>query len=716
MIAKQSKGRGFASVLRYALLERKRPEIVGGSMAGTDPESLAAEFRVSARLRPALHKPVYHVAIAFPPGERLADDRCSENDRMAEIANRYLELMGFDLAKTQAVYIRHRDTEHPHLHVVACRVALDGGVISDRHDWWRGQRACRRIEAEFGLQPVNNAVPLVRTAQKEEREMLARGAVSNKTRLQYAVLAEARSSMTVRELVGRLSSRGVDVRTHLGPDGRACGISYRLKDCPVAVRGASLGKAFTLNGLKNYLGVSHELERQPDDRAPSPGGEPCGSRQGSGAPGAAGQTPACKPPAGARERAGTGGAQSAGKLAADAGGPADFGRGAAGVPGADPQRAVGGAVGGGTAAGQSPGSVVSTNGKFDRETDAPSRHPGLGEADGGASGEVGEFSNCTDGEIDFAQRSAADSSHFPQGGGGDDRRLRSAPGPIGFGFEAHRPAAPERTGESVSGDESSVGRAQAPGHRDRNAPDPAEPGPGDRRMERSPEEGDRIDAKIVRRQPGGLDGETGQAGEGQPGSGRGQPQSDRGVDSQVVRAGDQAVGDNARVPRSADSGSGRAGGGAEERGADPQVDFQPVGSGRGDGPADRGHRGFDMVHGRTADAEAAADLVEFGREGGEGGGLLATPLTPQGDASRLLYQKYLRMLKRRRAGRATDKELAAMAFKAGHRAEEVRAILSHSLQAQKIAARSAGIERERALRKHFDDTFDAIQRGTEYEP
>lgn len=82
----------------------------------------------------------------------------------------------------------------------------------------------------------------------------------------------------------------------------------------------------------------------------------------------------------------------------------------------------------------------------------------------------------------------------------------------------------------------------------------------------------------------------------------------------------------------------------------------------------------------------------------------------------MLYQKYLRMLKRRRAGRATDKELAAMAFKAGHRAEEVRAILSHSLQAQKIAARSAGIERERALRKHFDDTFDAIQRGTEYEP
>ena len=48
---------------------------------------------------------------------------------MEKAADSYLRFMGFD--EHQAVYIAHKDTEHPHLHIILNRVHPETGKVLD---------------------------------------------------------------------------------------------------------------------------------------------------------------------------------------------------------------------------------------------------------------------------------------------------------------------------------------------------------------------------------------------------------------------------------------------------------------------------------------------------------------------------------------------------------------------------------------------------------
>jgi len=88
--------------------------------AGETPKELSAEFKLSRELRPNLNRVVYHSSLSLPPGENLNDQQWKE------VANKYMSHMGFD--GSQFVAVKHQDTEHSHIHILASRVRLDGGA------------------------------------------------------------------------------------------------------------------------------------------------------------------------------------------------------------------------------------------------------------------------------------------------------------------------------------------------------------------------------------------------------------------------------------------------------------------------------------------------------------------------------------------------------------------------------------------------------------
>lgn len=137
------KGKGFRGLAAY-LLRAGRGHIVAGPMAGHSPRELAHEFGALRRLNPKLTKAVAHLILSPAPG----DPPLTQSQWQA-IAERYIHGMGFGNAPWLAVV--HQDTDHQHLHLMACRIGFDGKTVSDANDFRKSEAIVRKIEIEFGL-------------------------------------------------------------------------------------------------------------------------------------------------------------------------------------------------------------------------------------------------------------------------------------------------------------------------------------------------------------------------------------------------------------------------------------------------------------------------------------------------------------------------------------------------------------------------------------
>ena len=257
MIQSIHKGRGFRGVLNYVMNPEKEPELVAGNMYGTDPRALAAEFKQWRELRPGLGKAVFHSSLSLPHGpggrEELSDAQ------WRDVAERYLEHLGY--GRSPFVVVRHRDTEHDHVHIVAARIDAEGRAVSDSNDYRRGEKILRQLEREYGLEPVRSSREVERSAMTvgEMRHLERSGGVSTRLRLQDLLDRAAADGPTMSQFLARLEGAGVEVVPRVAKTGHVSGISYRLDG--VAFRGSALGRAYSWLGIQQRLGVDYRPER-----------------------------------------------------------------------------------------------------------------------------------------------------------------------------------------------------------------------------------------------------------------------------------------------------------------------------------------------------------------------------------------------------------------------------------------------------------------------
>ena len=176
MIQSIHKGKGFRGVLNYVFGRAKSPALVGGNMYGEDPRALAQEFGEWRELRPGLTRAVFHSSLSLPHGPTGREELSDAQWR--DVAERYLEHLGY--GRSPFVVVRHRDTEHDHVHIVAARIGVDGRAVSDSHDYRRGEEVLRQLEREYGLTQVKSAHEVEKTAMRpgEIRQLERTGEVS----------------------------------------------------------------------------------------------------------------------------------------------------------------------------------------------------------------------------------------------------------------------------------------------------------------------------------------------------------------------------------------------------------------------------------------------------------------------------------------------------------------------------------------------------------
>ena len=146
MIAKLSKGGSFGGAVQYIFGSGKGADCLAGmGVLFKDTPSIIRGFERQAAQNPGVSKPVGHVVLSFSPRDAARLD----NRLLLSIAVEYLDRMG--IKDTQLIIVRHRDREHPHLHILFNRVGNDGRTISDRNDRYRSEWLCKRLTARYGL-------------------------------------------------------------------------------------------------------------------------------------------------------------------------------------------------------------------------------------------------------------------------------------------------------------------------------------------------------------------------------------------------------------------------------------------------------------------------------------------------------------------------------------------------------------------------------------
>lgn len=133
MIGKIIKGADFRGVINYMLnkQDEKAMVLVCKSIGFSTQNLCFHESALQASMRPNVQKPVCHTILSFSAN----DAKQLTDDLMVEIANEYLEKMGY--GDTQSLIVKHSDRQHPHLHICINRIGNNGKTISDSNEKYR---------------------------------------------------------------------------------------------------------------------------------------------------------------------------------------------------------------------------------------------------------------------------------------------------------------------------------------------------------------------------------------------------------------------------------------------------------------------------------------------------------------------------------------------------------------------------------------------------
>lgn len=253
MKAKVERGSGFRGVLDYAF-GKGDAEVICGTMSGRDPRTLAAEFGLSRAARPDVSKPVWHTSLSLPPGETRTPAEWSQ------IIDDFMDGMG--LGGHQYVAVRHHDTDHEHVHIIASRIGLDGSLYLGKWDAKRAIKLTADLEVKHGLtvtKGLEDGPAPVATPTKREVEMAIRtGDAPPRVALQQIVDAALETPGSVFDFMDRLEAADVGVRANVASTGKMNGFSFEYRGVPF--KASDLGKAYGWKSLQER-GVEYVQDR-----------------------------------------------------------------------------------------------------------------------------------------------------------------------------------------------------------------------------------------------------------------------------------------------------------------------------------------------------------------------------------------------------------------------------------------------------------------------
>jgi len=225
--------------LEDGLAHKNRAEVLEYNYCFGDKHELSEQFKDVRRLNKNVEKPVFHLSIRLANGDKLT------NEQWREVAREAAKEFQFD--QNQYVCILHKDTEQPHIHIVANRISYQGKTASDSNSYRRMAELCRRMEKKYHLQEVQSPR---RFLSPNERQIPRQD--KRKERLKEKIAGALKGSRDFPEFEKRITAEGYRV-----DKGR--GIAFE-DDKKVRIKGSEVG--YSLSTIEKILAENRRLQFQ----------------------------------------------------------------------------------------------------------------------------------------------------------------------------------------------------------------------------------------------------------------------------------------------------------------------------------------------------------------------------------------------------------------------------------------------------------------------
>lgn len=139
------KGSGFKGCVNYVLGKEQAVLLHADGVLTESRSDIIRSFCMQTGMNPDLKKPVGHIALSYS----AVDAPKLTDEKMVQLAQEYMREM--KITDTQYIIVRHRDREHPHVHIVFNRIDNNGKTISDKNDMYRNEQVCKKLKAKHEL-------------------------------------------------------------------------------------------------------------------------------------------------------------------------------------------------------------------------------------------------------------------------------------------------------------------------------------------------------------------------------------------------------------------------------------------------------------------------------------------------------------------------------------------------------------------------------------
>ena len=266
MITKVLQSNDLRATLDYVYQEGKAPEVIDSTCPDDSKDGALESIREFIEQRPEIKKPVFHAVLS------LSEEEAIDKNTWKQIAETYAKKMGY--GEVPYVAVKHHDTAHHHIHIVASRVTLDGELIRDSFEAYRSQEVARELERTHKLTPVPSSWEV--DQRRERPEDLHRAErlqiPSQRERMRVAIAESLQRAHDVPSFVQALEHRSVRAIPNTTQDqSKVQGISFERDG--VKLSGSKIDRQYSWNRLKHTLDYAHErdlntLQRPPEVRAP----------------------------------------------------------------------------------------------------------------------------------------------------------------------------------------------------------------------------------------------------------------------------------------------------------------------------------------------------------------------------------------------------------------------------------------------------------------
>lgn len=261
MITRVNKSSHLNSLVDYIYQPSKRPLVVDSTCMDSEKKATLTQLRQSISQRRDVKNPIMHAMISLDKQEHL------RAEQWEEVTKTYMKQMGFTGCRYVAV--KHHDTDHEHIHILASRIRADGSLVPEAFDWPKSEKIARRLEHQYNLKAVPNSWEVELRAKPQHEWHMKRRTKQHSARdvIAQALDKSVRDDVDIVGLKAKLGAQNIRMVPKLTRDEqRIVGVYFEHKG--VRIAGSKVHKQYGWNRLSERVGYHPERDLERLKRTP----------------------------------------------------------------------------------------------------------------------------------------------------------------------------------------------------------------------------------------------------------------------------------------------------------------------------------------------------------------------------------------------------------------------------------------------------------------